>query len=113
MKAYQLPERHHSVLPVKAVPFAVEKLIPRLIQYEQTGKAPNWWFSGEMTPKDLVSAARYEIETLCVVIEELTDKLPKCSVCCGVGTVTERMGGCRDDNESVICHKCKGCFLNA
>lgn len=103
----QLVELHHAVVEQGEVDYAHHKLLPRLRAGARGEKIPNHWYSGYIDPKELLEQAQRTVNNLVVIIERLT-KDSRCGRCNNVGSVIERMGGCRDDNDSVVCPRCHG-----
>jgi hypothetical protein len=102
---------HHSVTDQSVIRTAEEFALPRLEAYGNGKPIYNLWHSGPMDIKELTQLSADSIKNLLILVNRLKKHANVCKNCSGVGTVTERMGGCRDDNESVICPECNGRFV--
>lgn len=75
----------------------------------RNGSVMNHWGTAMLTDAEIAERSASVINDLVAIINRLTKDM-SCGRCGNTGSVIERMGGCRDDNESVICPKCKGRF---
>jgi hypothetical protein len=101
-------ELHHSCTDQSTIEFA-QRVMGELRQKERGEEVWNKWCSAKINDKEVFERGGEVINDLLIILRRLT-KNSTCSKCGGRGSYTERMGGCRDDNESVICSKCQGRF---
>jgi len=103
------PEMHHSEVEFRAVEHA-HRVYNELKQFEM-GEVPIHPWGHEIKAKELAVRASSALEDLLQIIGRITAAKPACGRCAGTGAVMERMGGCRDEIESVVCPVCHGRFL--
>jgi hypothetical protein len=101
-------ELHHSCTDMGVIDWA-KTVMAEHRQAARGEEVWNKWCSAKIDNKEILERGERVINDLLIIIRRLT-KNSTCSKCGGVGSYEERMGGCRDDNESVVCSKCHGRF---
>lgn len=99
-------ELHHSCTDQGTVEYA-KRVMGNHREASRGEEVWNKWCSAKIDTKENFERGAKVINDLLIIIRRLT-KNSTCSKCGGVGSYMERMGGCRDDNESVVCSKCHG-----
>jgi hypothetical protein len=101
-------ELHHSCTDMGVVDWA-KTVMAEHRQAAHGDEVWNKWHSAKVDNKEILERGERVINDLLIIVNRLT-KDCYCSKCGGTGSYMERMGGCRDDNESVVCSSCHGRF---
>lgn len=102
-------ELHHSCTDQGVIDWA-HRVMGNQRQASRGEEVWNKWVTAKVDSKELFSDGARVINDLLIILHRVTKNLPVCSKCGGAGSYMERMGGCRDDNESVVCSSCHGRF---